>query len=79
MPGTHLRWKTLATGVYGGRLPLLDVTVGLVSGAHCKVLIDCGTSLSEAAAITDDVVEFTGGVVPDVVMTHHRGQLSTSR
>jgi glyoxylase-like metal-dependent hydrolase (beta-lactamase superfamily II) len=67
----HLLWETLADGVYRCRLSFLDVTVGLVRGERRNLLIDCGTTLSEAAQIADDVVEITGAAVTDVVMTHH--------
>ncbi|MBB3603662.1 glyoxylase-like metal-dependent hydrolase (beta-lactamase superfamily II) [Mycolicibacterium sp. BK556] len=67
----HYSWETLSDRVYRCRLPFLDVTVGLVSGTNRTLLIDCGTTLSEAARITDDVGELTGGAVTDVVMTHH--------
>jgi glyoxylase-like metal-dependent hydrolase (beta-lactamase superfamily II) len=68
---THYDWQTLSRGVHRCRLPFLDVTVGLVRGGDRTLLIDCGTTLLEAAAIADDVRELTGGVVTDVVLTHH--------
>lgn len=67
----HLHWETLAEGVHRCRLPFLDVTVGVVRGDRRTLLIDCGTTLSEAARIADDVVELTGTAVTDLVMTHH--------
>ncbi|BBY66695.1 MBL fold metallo-hydrolase [Mycolicibacterium helvum] len=67
----HYDWEALSDGVYRCRLPFLDVTVGLVRGDDRILLIDCGTTLSEAARIAEDVGELTGGVVTDVVMTHH--------
>ncbi|MEZ0355575.1 MBL fold metallo-hydrolase [Mycobacterium sp. SA01] len=67
----HLLWETLTDGVYRCRLAFLDVTVGLVRGERRNLLIDCGTTLSEAAQIADDVVDITGAPVTDVVMTHH--------
>ncbi len=64
-------WESPAAGVHRCRLPFLDVTVGLVAGADDAVLIDCGTTLSEAADIIADVLELTGSAVTSVVMTHH--------
>jgi len=67
----HYDWESLADAVYRCRLPFLDVTVGLVQGVSDVLLIDCGTSLLEAAAIADDVRTLTGGTVTHLVMTHH--------
>jgi len=67
----HYHWEALSDRVYRCRLPFLDVTVGLVHGDDKTLLIDCGTTLSEATRIAEDVGELTGGVVTDVVMTHH--------
>ncbi|AQT79858.1 MBL fold metallo-hydrolase [Mycolicibacterium litorale] len=64
-------WQTLSDGVHRCRLPFLDVTVGLVHGSRNVLLIDCGTTLLEAAQIADDVAELTGAVVTQVVLTHH--------
>ena len=64
-------WQTLASGVHRCRLPFLDVTVGLVRGRDKIALIDCGTTLSEAAFIVSDVRELTGSAVSLLVMTHH--------
>lgn len=67
----HHHWEVLADGVHRCRLPFLDVTVGLVCGNRRVLLIDCGTTLSEAAAIADDVRALAGAAVTDVVLTHH--------
>lgn len=67
----NFEWESPAAGVYRCRLPFLDVTVGLVAGSDDAVLIDCGTTLSEAAAIIADVLELTGSAVTRLVMTHH--------
>lgn len=64
-------WETLAEAVYRCRLPFLDVTVGLVSGTRATLLIDCGTTLSEASGIGEDVRALTGSAVDHLVMTHH--------
>lgn len=64
-------WESPAGDVFRCRLPFLDATVGLVRGAAGVLLIDCGTTLSEAALIAADVGELTGASVTDVVLTHH--------
>lgn len=64
-------WETLADGVYRCRLPFLDVTVGLVRGTRATLLIDCGTTLSEASGIGEDVRALTGSAVDHLVITHH--------
>ncbi len=66
-----LAWEVLADGVYRCRLPFLDVTVGLVVGNDVNLLIDCGTTLSEACKIADDVCELTGSTVSRLVLTHY--------
>ena len=67
----HYDWEHLAEGVHRCRLPFLDVTVGLVRGNHRNLLIDSGTTLSEASRIADDIATLTGDRVTDVVLTHH--------
>ena len=67
----HYDWQELADGVHRTRLPFLDVSVGLVTGDSGVLLIDCGTTLLEAAAIADDVRALTGRAVTHLVMTHH--------
>ena len=64
-------WELLGTGVYRCRLPFLDVTVGLVAGRSRVLLIDCGTTLAEAAGISADAMQLTGHPVTDIVITHH--------
>ncbi|MCB0934042.1 MAG: MBL fold metallo-hydrolase [Mycobacterium sp.] len=64
-------WERLTPEVYRCRLPFLDVTVGLVIGVTGVLLVDCGTTLAEAAAVADDVAELTGREVTHLVMTHH--------
>jgi len=64
-------WETLTRGVYRCRLPFLDVTVGLVHGRTGVLLIDCGTTLSEAERLAADVGELTAAEVSRLVMTHH--------
>jgi glyoxylase-like metal-dependent hydrolase (beta-lactamase superfamily II) len=65
----HL-WETPADGVHRCRLPFLDVTVGLVRGSRATLLVDCGTTLREAAAVAADVGVLGGGAVTHLVMTH---------
>ncbi len=67
----HHDWEELADGVHRCRLPFLDVTVGLVEGRYGSLLIDCGTTLNEAAAVAEDVRELSGSTITDLVMTHH--------
>lgn len=67
----HYDWEALCSGVWRCRLPFCDVSVGLVQGRNGIVLIDCGTTLLEATNIAADVRALTGGVVTQVVMTHH--------
>lgn len=69
--GVHYDWEELSGGVHRCRLPFLDVSVGLVGGRQRLLLVDCGTTLVEAAAVADDARELTGRTVTDVVMTHH--------
>lgn len=64
-------WEPLGDRVYRCRLPFLDVTVGLVWGNAETLLIDCGTTLSEAQRIAADVRELTASAVSRLVMTHH--------
>lgn len=64
-------WEPLSSGAWRCRLPFLDVTVGVVSGSARVLLIDCGTTLDEAAGIAADVRELAGRAVTDVIMTHH--------
>ena len=67
----HYDWESLSSGVWRCRLPFLDVTVGVVIGSVGVLLIDCGTTLDEAADIAADVRELAGRAVTDVLMTHH--------
>ena len=63
-------WQRLTDSVNRCRLPFLDVTVGLVQGSAGTLLIDTGTTLTEAAAIHADVRQLTGSGVTHVVLTH---------
>ncbi|BBX46687.1 MBL fold metallo-hydrolase [Mycobacterium cookii] len=63
-------WESLTDSVYRCRLPFLDVTVGVVQGRTGVLLVDTGTTLTEARAINDDIREITGRDVTHVVLTH---------
>ena len=66
----HFDWEQLTDSVRRCRLPFLDVTVGLVQGRTGVLLIDTGTTLTEAAAIDADVQQIAGRGVTHVVLTH---------
>lgn len=63
--------EALAGGIHRCRLPFLDVSVGLAVGPDAVLLIDCGTTLSEAERLADDIIELAGRPVNSVVLTHH--------
>lgn len=67
----HRDWEALSAGVMRCRLAFLDVTVGLVWGTSGVLLIDCGTTISEAREIAEDVGDLTGRAPTDLVLTHH--------
>jgi glyoxylase-like metal-dependent hydrolase (beta-lactamase superfamily II) len=66
----RFEWERLTDSVHRCRLPFLDVTVGLVQGRTATLLIDTGTTLTEAAAIDADVQQIAGRRVTHVVLTH---------
>ena len=68
--GVHFVWESLTDSVHRCRLPFLDVTVGLVQGSSGTLLVDTGTTLTEAHAIYDDVCMIAGCGVTHVVLTH---------
>jgi glyoxylase-like metal-dependent hydrolase (beta-lactamase superfamily II) len=63
-------WERLAEGVHRARLPFLDVTVGLVESDAGALLVDTGTTLSEAAAIDADVRSIANSPVTRIILTH---------
>nr|WP_090340062.1 MBL fold metallo-hydrolase [Mycolicibacterium malmesburyense]CRL68966.1 Zn-dependent hydrolase [Mycolicibacterium malmesburyense] len=65
------RWDRLADGVFRTRLPFCDVTVGLVAGDTACLLIDTGSTLTEARAIGADVAGLVAAPVRHVLLTHH--------
>jgi glyoxylase-like metal-dependent hydrolase (beta-lactamase superfamily II) len=66
-----IAWERLADGVFRQRLPFLDVTVGLVYGRDGTVLIDSGTTLTEAQRIARDVRDMAGREVGHIMLTHN--------
>jgi glyoxylase-like metal-dependent hydrolase (beta-lactamase superfamily II) len=66
----HFDWESLTDSVHRCRLPFLDVTVGLVQGSSGTLLVDSGSTLTEAHAIRDDVREIAGSDVTHLVLTH---------
>jgi glyoxylase-like metal-dependent hydrolase (beta-lactamase superfamily II) len=66
----HFDWEQLTDSVHRCRLPFLDVTVGLVQGRSGLLLIDTGSTLTEAQAIGADVQQIAGRRVTHVVLTH---------
>ena len=64
-------WEPLADGVSRLRLPFLDVTIGLVWSTAGAMLIDTGTTRTEAAAVRADAEELAGREVSHIVLTHH--------
>ena len=66
----HFDWERLNDSVHRCRLPFLDVTVGLVQGPVGALLVDTGTTLTEARAINADVRQIAGCRVTHVLLTH---------
>lgn len=67
----NFAWEALGEGVYRCRLPFLDVTIGLVRGRTATLLIDTGSTLTEATAVKSDVAQIAGRCVSHVVLTHN--------
>ena len=65
----HFDWESLTDSVHRCRLPFLDVTVGLVQGSTGALLVDTGTTLTEAHAIYGDVRLIAECGVTHVVLT----------
>lgn len=66
----QLAWERLTATARRCRLPFCDVTVGLVWGRAGALLVDTGTTLTEAAAIDADVRLLAGRPVTHIVLTH---------
>lgn len=68
--GVHFAWERLTDSVHRCRLPFCDVTVGLVRGRTGAMLVDTGTTLSEAAEIDSDAQRLAGRQVSHIMLTH---------
>ena len=64
-------WERLGDGVFRCRLPFLDVTVGLAYGRAGAMLIDSGTTFTEARAIAADVQDIANRAITHIVLTHN--------
>ncbi len=67
----NLAWEQLTAQVLRCRLPFCDVTIGLVHGGGEVLLVDTGTTVSEARAIAADVLALTGCEIGHVLLTHN--------
>jgi len=63
-------WERLGPGVFRRRLPFLDVTVGVVVGSTGTLLVDAGTTLTEAREIRHGIAALTSRPVTHVLLTH---------
>lgn len=63
-------WEHLTGSVHRCRLAFCDVTIGLVRGRTGALLVNTGTTLTEAAAIDADVRQIAGCAVTHIVLTH---------
>ncbi|ATA28534.1 fumarylacetoacetase [Mycobacterium lepraemurium] len=68
--GVHFAWERLTGSVHRCRLPFCDVTVGLICGRSGILLVDTGTTLTEAAAIDADVHRLARRPVSHIALTH---------
>ena len=75
----NFAWERLGDGVFRCRLPFLDVTVGVAPGSTGTLLIDTGSTLTEARAIDQDVREITHGPVSHIVLTHNHFDRTAGR
>ncbi|MGE2688869.1 MBL fold metallo-hydrolase [Mycolicibacterium pulveris] len=67
----NYRWERLADAVFRCRLPFLDVTIGVVAGSAGTLLIDTGTTLTEAGAIAADIEAMGHRNVSHILLTHN--------
>jgi glyoxylase-like metal-dependent hydrolase (beta-lactamase superfamily II) len=67
----NFTWERLSDNAARCRLPFLDVTVGVIWGRSGVLVVDAGTTLTEARAIDDDVRALTGRPVSHLVLTHN--------
>lgn len=70
LAGVHFAWERLTGSVHRCRLPFCDVTVGLICGRSGTLLVDTGTTLTEAAAIDADVHRLARRPVSHIALTH---------
>jgi glyoxylase-like metal-dependent hydrolase (beta-lactamase superfamily II) len=63
-------WERLTPSVHRCRLPFCDVTIGLVRGRDGALLVDTGTTLTEATAVNEDVHHLAGSPVTHIALTH---------
>jgi glyoxylase-like metal-dependent hydrolase (beta-lactamase superfamily II) len=67
----NFTWEPLADGISRCRLPFLDVTIGLVWSSAGALLVDTGTTRTEASAVRADAEDLAGREISHVVLTHH--------
>ena len=67
----NFEWDETTQHVFRCRLPFCDVTIGLVHGGGEALLVDTGTTLTEARAIAADVMTLTGCSVSHILLTHN--------
>ena len=66
-----LAWEQVTAHVMRCRLPFCDVTVGVVYGDGDALVVDTGTTVTEASAVARDVASLTGCEIRHVVLTHN--------
>ncbi len=64
------QWTELAAGVWIATVEPESVTVGLVAGRDAALLIDCGSSPAQGAAVRKSAGETAGVPLLGVVVTH---------
>lgn len=64
-------WERLTDAVFRCRLPFLDVTIGVVAGGAGTLLIDTGTTPTEAEAIAADIAAMGHRDVSHILLTHN--------
>lgn len=67
----NVAWEKVTQHVFRCRLRFCDVTIGIVHGGGEVLLVDTGTTLTEAQAIAEDVATLTGRQVGHVLLTHN--------
>lgn len=69
--GLNHGWEQLTPQVSRCRLAFCDVTIGIVHDGDDVLLVDTGTTLTEARSIAADVAVLTGRPVNHVLLTHN--------